>query len=69
MRYDLFGTGGGRREAERLEVPLLAEVPLEIATRKAGDNGTPIVLLVPDSLSARAFTHAAERLSLGALKK
>jgi ATP-binding protein involved in chromosome partitioning len=42
-RYDIFGSGGGEREAKRLRVPLLAQIPIDIATREAGDRGIPIV--------------------------
>ena len=42
-RYDIFGSGGGEREAKRLRAPLLGQVPIDIATREAGDRGIPIV--------------------------
>jgi ATP-binding protein involved in chromosome partitioning len=42
-RYDIFGTGGGEREARRLRVPLLGQIPIDIATREGGDRGIPIV--------------------------
>ena len=42
-RYDIFGSGGGQREAKRLRVPLLGQIPIDIATREAGDRGIPIV--------------------------
>ena len=42
-RYDIFGSGGGEREARRLRVPLLGQIPIDIATREAGDRGMPIV--------------------------
>src|SRR5246500_725555 len=42
-RYDIFGAGGGEREARRLRVPLLGQIPIDIATREAGDRGIPIV--------------------------
>ena len=35
-RHEIFGAGGGRREAARLRVPLLGEIPLDIATRESG---------------------------------
>ncbi len=41
--YDIFGSGGGEREAKRLRVPLLGQIPIDIATREAGDRGIPIV--------------------------
>src|SRR5215218_5172575 len=48
-RYDIFGEGGGAREAERLGVPLLGQIPIDIPTREAGDRGCPNVLAEPKS--------------------
>src|SRR6266699_4825442 len=42
-RYDIFGSGGGEREARRLRVPLLGQIPIDITTREAGDRGIPVV--------------------------
>src|ERR1700758_3144714 len=42
-RYDIFGSGGGEREAKRLRVPLLGQIPLDIPTREGGDRGMPVV--------------------------
>jgi len=42
-RYHIFGSGGGEREAKRLRVPLLGQIPIDIATREGGDRGIPIV--------------------------
>jgi ATP-binding protein involved in chromosome partitioning len=62
QRYDIFGEGGGRREATRLKVPLLGEIPIDIPTREAGDRGRPIVVGAPESAVARAFGEIADRL-------
>ena len=48
-RHDIFGHGGAAAEAEKLGVPFLGEVPLEIAIRATSDDGTPIVASQPDS--------------------
>ncbi|MCC7519444.1 MAG: Mrp/NBP35 family ATP-binding protein [Verrucomicrobiae bacterium] len=61
-RYEIFGSGGGEREARRLGVPLLAQVPIEMAVREGGDQGSPIVVASPDSASAKAFLAAAQML-------
>ena len=61
-RYDIFGTGGGKREAERLGVPLLGEIPLDIPTREAGDRGLPIVAADPQSPVTQAFLTTANTL-------
>ena len=61
-RYDLFGRGGGEKEACRLKVPLLAQIPIEVAICEGGDRGEPILAADPDSASAKAFLQAAETL-------
>ncbi len=43
-RYELFGVGGGTALAERLEVPLLGQVPLVPALRDGADNGRPVAV-------------------------
>jgi ATP-binding protein involved in chromosome partitioning len=58
-RYSIFGEGGGQKLAEEYGVPLLAQVPLDPATRLAGDEGTPITIRVPDSAQARTFRELA----------
>ncbi|MDB4912204.1 MAG: hypothetical protein JWO39_3027 [Gemmatimonadetes bacterium] len=55
----LFGSGGGRALADELHVPLLGEIPLESAVREGGDNGTPIILALPESPAARALSSIA----------
>jgi len=62
-RYDIFGTGGGAREAQRLGIPLLGEIPIDIATREAGDRGTPIVAADPQCAVSEAFASAAKRIT------
>jgi ATP-binding protein involved in chromosome partitioning len=61
-RYDIFGSGGGEREAARLKVPLLGQVPIDIATREAGDKGAPIVIVEPTSAVAKSFAEIAAKL-------
>ncbi len=39
--YDLFGRGGARKAADRLGVPFLGELPINIGIRVSGDAGTP----------------------------
>ena len=63
-RYELFGAGGGDDLAERLEVPLLGQVPFVTALRAGGDSGHPIVLTEPDSEAAQAFARIAERVEV-----
>jgi ATP-binding protein involved in chromosome partitioning len=60
--YRIFGEGGGRSLAQRLNVPLLGEIPLDPRLRELADNGAPIVLQEPDSEVAQALEVAAKEL-------
>ncbi len=61
-RYDIFGSGGGEREAKRLRVPLLGQIPIDIATREASDRGQPIVGEDRQSPVAKEFVRIAKHL-------
>ena len=52
--YHIFGKGGGEHEAKRLGVPLLAQIPIELAVREGGDEGRPIALTPPAEHPASA---------------
>ena len=59
----IFGQGGAAAEARRLGVPLLAEIPIDIALRAGGDEGRPLVAVDPDNPVSRAFAGAAAKLA------
>ena len=61
-RSDIFSHGGARREAERLDVPFLGEIPLDIAIRETSDSGRPIVAAEPDGPHATAYRDIAGRI-------
>ncbi len=58
----LFGSGGGSELADRLGVPVLGQVPLDIALRVAGDRGEPVVVAEPMAPSAQALVEVARQL-------
>ena len=62
-RTDVFSHGGARREAEKLGVPFLGEVPLGVAIRANSDDGRPIVSSMPESADASAFLEIARRVA------
>ncbi len=68
-RLELFGAGGGERVAAGLskssgsDVPLLGQIPLDVALREGGDAGTPVVLSDPDSSAAVALRDIAHGLA------
>ena len=65
---DLFGMGGGAIVAETLtrqlgtDVPLLGQIPFDVALREGGDNGQPLVLSSPDAPASLVLTQIAESL-------
>ena len=69
QRSDIFSHGGARREAERLGVPFLGEVPLELEIRETSDAGLPIVATRPDSPHAKIYRDIAARVSAALQKK
>jgi ATP-binding protein involved in chromosome partitioning len=64
-RTDIFGHGGARQEAERLGVPFLGEVPLDIAIRENSDAGRPVVASAPDGPHAQCYRDIAARVRDG----
>jgi ATP-binding protein involved in chromosome partitioning len=61
-RAEIFGQGGARREAERLGVEFLGELPLALSIRELADAGTPIVAARPDTEEAAIYRRIAARL-------
>jgi ATP-binding protein involved in chromosome partitioning len=65
----IFGHGGARHEAERLGVPFLGEVPLNMTIRETSDAGRPVVAIDPDGPHGTIYRAIArqvwERLSGG----
>src|SRR5467141_4014269 len=62
QRFDIFGSGGGAREANRLGVPLLGQIPIDLQTREAGDRGMPVVLEKPKGPIASVFLAMVDLL-------
>ena len=62
--YAIFGKGGGEHEAKRLGVPLLGQIPIEMAVRESGDEGHPIALEdTAKSASSSVFHDIAAKLA------
>ena len=61
-RSEIFSHGGGRAEAERLGVPFLGEVPLDMVIRETSDGGHPVVVSHPDSPHSQVYRDIASRV-------
>lgn len=61
-RTEIFGHGGARAEADRLGMPFLGEIPLDVAIRVTSDGGQPIVVSAPASEHAAAYLAIAGKV-------
>ena len=64
-RYPIFGEGGGAKEAAKLKIPLLGQIPINIPTREQGDAGIPVALTEPaQNPASAAFADLAAAVTL-----
>jgi ATP-binding protein involved in chromosome partitioning len=68
-RTEIFSHGGAKKEAERLGVPFLGEVPLVAEIRETSDAGLPVVATKPDSPHAAIYRAIAKRVHAGLVSK
>ncbi len=61
-RTDIFSHGGAQREADKLGMEFLGEIPLDIAIRETSDEGQPIVMSQPDGPHAQVYRRIAARV-------
>jgi ATP-binding protein involved in chromosome partitioning len=61
-RSDIFSHGGAAAEAEKWDVPLLGEIPIDLAIRINADEGTPIVAHIPDHAMSISYLEIAKKL-------
>ncbi|MDR1827001.1 MAG: Mrp/NBP35 family ATP-binding protein [Methylobacteriaceae bacterium] len=55
----IFGHGGARHEAGRLNIPFLGEIPLQMAIREASDSGRPVVTMADQVETADRYRAIA----------
>ncbi|MEO9576194.1 MAG: Mrp/NBP35 family ATP-binding protein [Tateyamaria sp.] len=63
--HQIFGQGGVAAEADKMGVPLLGALPIDLETRLAGDGGTPVA--AGDGPMAQAYARIAEGLIKGGM--
>ena len=59
---DIFGMETCEALATQYDTQVLANLPIEPAIREGGDNGKPIVYFAPESISAKRYMLAADKL-------
>lgn len=60
--YDIFGKGGAEALASEYNTEILAQIPIEPGIRIGGDSGKPVSFYEPNSVSAKRYAEAAEKL-------
>jgi ATP-binding protein involved in chromosome partitioning len=68
-RYELFGAGGGKELADRLEVPLLGQIAMSQALREGSDTGNPVVLAQPTDSAAVEILKIASLIAQDKLER
>ena len=68
-RSNIFETGGVHREAQKLGLPLLAEIPLHMAIREASERGRPIAMADPTSHEAIIYKSLASSIASNYISK
>ena len=61
-KHPIFGNGGAKKEAEKLGVPFLDEIPLDIKLRTTSDEGVPIVEKEPDHFISKQYMRIGSRV-------
>lgn len=62
-RYDIFGTGGAERLAQKAEIPVLGQIPLGMSVREGGDQGVPAVVSDTPDAYAEIFRDMARQVA------
>jgi ATP-binding protein involved in chromosome partitioning len=59
---EIFGSGGGAKLSDELELPLLGQIPIDLEIRAAGDSGQPLMCAASDSDAVRGFMALADKI-------
>ena len=59
-RYEIFGKGGGKILAGEYNLPLLAQIPIEISLVNESNKGVPIAISEPNKETSIRFAELAQ---------
>ncbi len=62
LKFDIFKVGGGKKESERLGVPLLGQIPISEEIMLSADKGTPVVLNDEPGKMGQIYNMIAENI-------
>ena len=61
-KYEIFGKGGGQTLANENDLPLLAQIPIEIPLVDDSNKGVPITISQPNKESSIIFGNLAQSI-------
>jgi Mrp family chromosome partitioning ATPase len=67
-RIDLFGSGGGKKQAEEMNLDFLGAIPIDMRARQLADEGKPVILENAKSDISMAILNIVEKIE-GLVKK
>jgi ATP-binding protein involved in chromosome partitioning len=62
-KTEIFSYGGGENAAEKLGVPFMGRIPIELEVRKGGDLGKPITAVNPEHSISKSFKEIAGKIA------
>lgn len=69
QRISPFGSGGGRKLANDIGVPLLGEIPIDPLVSSCGDTGEPIVRKYPEHPVSKSYIELAKSVAAEMAKR
>jgi len=61
-RIEIFGKGGGEKLSKEMGVSFLGSIPIDIALRRGGDEGIPLMVDIPESDTGKIFKVIARKM-------
>ncbi|MDD3321964.1 MAG: Mrp/NBP35 family ATP-binding protein [Paludibacter sp.] len=61
-RIDLFGSGGGKKQAEEMHVDFLGEIPINLEARELADQGKSIIFENKEADMSKAIFHIVREI-------
>lgn len=61
-QINLFGSGGGKKQAEELDIPFLGAIPINLEARELADNGKSIIIENKEADISKAINNIVKEI-------
>ena len=61
-KHEIFGNGGAKAEAEKLGVPFLNAIPLDVTLRTTSDEGNPVLHKEPNNSISKKYMEIGSKI-------